>query len=286
MLQQYELGDTIRRNATFCTPGTYYSYICIADGGYTYDGATSCIKKGVPGGPDDDNDGYIQSMNSPLNTYILRLADVYLTYAEACLGNSEELAGGPGLEALNQVRDRARIPRKERVTFEDIIRERRVEFSMEYCNWYDMVSWYHWKPDYMLNYFQNQHRGYTVDLIVKDEDGYLWFVGRADDVIKSSGYRIGPFEVESALMTHPAVVECAITGVPDEIRGQVVKATIVLSKDYKARAGEELIKELQNHVKKVTAPYKYPRVIEFVDELPKTISGKIRRVEIRENDKK
>lgn len=125
---------------------------------------------------------------------------------------------------------------------------------------------------------------YTGDVAWKDEDGYLWFVGRADDVIKSSGYRIGPFEVESALMTHPAVVECAITGVPDEIRGQVVKATIVLAKDYKERAGEELIKELQNHVKKVTAPYKYPRVIEFVDELPKTISGKIRRVEIRKND--
>lgn len=125
---------------------------------------------------------------------------------------------------------------------------------------------------------------YTGDVAWKDEDGYLWFVGRADDVIKSSGYRIGPFEVESALMTHPAVVECAITGVPDEIRGQVVKATIVLAKDYKDRAGEELTKELQNHVKKVTAPYKYPRVIEFVDELPKTISGKIRRVEIRKND--
>lgn len=91
---------------------------------------------------------------------------------------------------------------------------------------------------------------YTGDVAWKDEDGYLWFVGRADDVIKSSGYRIGPFEVESALMTHPAVVECAITGVPDEIRGQVVKATIVLAKDYKERAGEELIKELQNHVKK------------------------------------
>ena len=127
---------------------------------------------------------------------------------------------------------------------------------------------------------------YTGDVAWKDEDGYLWFVGRADDVIKSSGYRIGPFEVESALMTHPAVIECAITGVPDEIRGQVVKATIVLSKDYKNRAGEELVKELQNHVKKVTAPYKYPRVIEFVDELPKTISGKIRRVEIRKNDEK
>ena len=127
---------------------------------------------------------------------------------------------------------------------------------------------------------------YTGDVAWRDEDGYYWFVGRADDVIKSSGYRIGPFEVESALMTHPAVVECAITGVPDEIRGQVVKATIVLAKEYKDRAGEALIKDIQNHVKRVTAPYKYPRVIEFVDELPKTISGKIRRVDIRKNDSK
>lgn len=126
---------------------------------------------------------------------------------------------------------------------------------------------------------------YTGDLAWKDEDGYYWFVGRADDVIKSSGYRIGPFEVESALMTHPAVVECAITGVPDEIRGQVVKATIILSKEYKDKAGDALVKELQDHVKNVTAPYKYPRVIEFVDELPKTISGKIRRVEIRDKDR-
>ena len=125
---------------------------------------------------------------------------------------------------------------------------------------------------------------YTGDVAWRDEDGYFWFVGRADDVIKSSGYRIGPFEVESALMTHPAVVECAITGVPDEIRGQVVKATIILSREYKEKAGEELIKEIQQHVKTVTAPYKYPRIIEFVDELPKTISGKIRRKEIRDND--
>ena len=126
---------------------------------------------------------------------------------------------------------------------------------------------------------------YTGDVAWRDEDGYYWFVGRADDVIKSSGYRIGPFEVESALMTHPAVVECAITGVPDEIRGQIVKATIILSNSYKGKEGPELIKELQDHVKRVTAPYKYPRVIEFVDELPKTISGKIRRVEIRAKDK-
>ena len=125
---------------------------------------------------------------------------------------------------------------------------------------------------------------YTGDVAWRDEDGYFWFVGRADDVIKSSGYRIGPFEVESALMTHPAVVECAITGVPDEIRGQVVKATIILGEKYRPRAGEEFIRELQDHVKQITAPYKYPRIIEFVDELPKTISGKIRRKAIRADD--
>lgn len=132
------------------------------------------------------------------------------------------------------------------------------------------------------------HDGYyfTGDMAWRDKDGYYWFEGRADDVIKSSGYRIGPFEVESALMTHPAVVECAITGVPDDTRGMVVKATVVLGKEWKDKAGKALIEELQAHVKHVTAPYKYPRIIEFVDELPKTISGKIRRVEIREKDKK
>ena len=133
---------------------------------------------------------------------------------------------------------------------------------------------------------QAWHDGYyfTGDMAWRDEDGYYWFEGRIDDVIKSSGYRIGPFEVESALMTHPAVVECAITGVPDDIRGMVVKATVVLGKEWKDKAGEALIEELQQHVKRVTAPYKYPRIIEFVDELPKTISGKIRRVEIRRKD--
>ena len=128
------------------------------------------------------------------------------------------------------------------------------------------------------------HVYHTGDIAWRDEDGYYWFVGRNDDVIKSSGYRIGPFEVESALMTHPAVVECAITGMPDEVRGQVVKATIILAANYKDKAGDELVKEIQNHVKKVTAPYKYPRIIEFVEELPKTISGKIRRVQIREKE--
>lgn len=129
------------------------------------------------------------------------------------------------------------------------------------------------------------HDGYyhTGDTAWRDEHGYYWFVGRTDDVIKSSGYRIGPFEVESALLEHPAVLECAITGMPHPIRGQIVKATVVLSKGYSP--SDELIKELQEHVKHTTAPYKYPRVIEFVEELPKTISGKIRRVQIREEDK-
>ena len=126
---------------------------------------------------------------------------------------------------------------------------------------------------------------HTGDVAWRDEDGYYWFVSRKDDVIKSSGYRIGPFEVESALMKHPAVLECAITGVPDETRGMVVKATIVLNEAWKEKKGDALVKELQEHVKTHTAPYKYPRIIDFVDELPKTISGKIRRVEIRNKDK-
>ncbi len=122
----------------------------------------------------------------------------------------------------------------------------------------------------------------TNDMAWRDCDGYYWFVGRNDDVIKCSGYRIGPFEVESALIEHDAVVECAITGAPDPVRGQVVKATVVLKKGYEPN--EAMVKELQNHVKRTTAPYKYPRIIEFVDELPKTFSGKIKRAQIRHED--
>jgi medium-chain acyl-CoA synthetase len=122
----------------------------------------------------------------------------------------------------------------------------------------------------------------TGDRAMKDEDGYFWFVGRADDVILASGYRIGPFEVESALIEHPAVAESAVVSSPDEVRGEVVKAFVVLAPGYKA--SDELVKELQDHVKKVTAPYKYPRKVQFVDSLPKTISGKIRRIELRDRE--
>ncbi|MCR4790341.1 MAG: AMP-binding protein [Treponemataceae bacterium] len=147
-------------------------------------------------------------------------------------------------------------------------------------------------PGLFMTYFGDEkktksvmHDGYyhTGDNAWRDEDGYFWFTGRNDDVIKCSGYRIGTFEVESVLMQHPAVVECAITGAPDPVRGQVVKATIVLAKDYKP-GNDALKKEIQQFVKSTTAPYKYPRIVEFVDSLPKTISGKIMRKDIRKND--
>lgn len=143
-------------------------------------------------------------------------------------------------------------------------------------------------PALLVGYYKNDeytkkiwHDGYyhTRDTAWRDKDGFYWYVGRTDDVIKSSGYRIGPFEIESVLMEHPAVLECAVTGAPDPVRGQIVKATIVLTHKY--TPSDELALEIKNFVKKQTAPYKYPRIIEFVDKLPKTISGKIRRVEIR-----
>src|SRR5690348_13270042 len=123
----------------------------------------------------------------------------------------------------------------------------------------------------------------TGDRAYKDADGYFWFVGRADDVIISAGYRIGPFEVESALVEHPAVIEAAVVASPDPVRGEIVKAFVILAPGH--TPGDALAAELQNHVRTVTAPYKYPREIEFVTELPKTISGKIRRVELRERER-
>jgi len=137
----------------------------------------------------------------------------------------------------------------------------------------------YWKrDDETRNVFQGDYY-YTGDKAYRDEDGYFWFVGRADDVILSSGYRIGPFEVESALIEHPAVMEAAVIAAPDEVRGEIVKAFVILAEDFEPT--EELVKELQDHVKTVTAPYKYPRAVEFVKELPKTISGKIRRGELK-----
>jgi acetyl-CoA synthetase len=140
----------------------------------------------------------------------------------------------------------------------------------------------YWKEEEITKKCWSEGIYQTGDMAWRDDEGYYWFVGRNDDVIKCSGYRIGPFEVESALMEHPSVLECAVTAAPDTMRGQVVKATIVLAKGFSP--SEALIKELQNHVKRVTAPYKYPRIVEFVPELPKTISGKIQRNVIRASE--
>jgi acyl-coenzyme A synthetase/AMP-(fatty) acid ligase len=123
----------------------------------------------------------------------------------------------------------------------------------------------------------------TGDRAIRDGDGYLWFIGRSDDVIISAGYRIGPFEVESALVEHPSVAEAAVVASPDEIRGEIVKAFVILAPGH--QPSEQLVQDLQEHVKRVTAPYKYPREIEFTTELPKTISGKIRRVELRQRER-
>lgn len=142
-----------------------------------------------------------------------------------------------------------------------------------------MFCGYH-KDEQLTNSVWHDGIYHTGDLAWQDEDGYLWFVGRTDDIIKSSGYRIGPFEVESVLMEHPAVLECAVTGSPDPVRGQVVRATVVLARGFEP--SDAMKTELQEYVKTHTAPYKYPRILDFVPELPKTISGKIRRVEIRE----
>ncbi len=135
------------------------------------------------------------------------------------------------------------------------------------------------KPEETGKVFQGDYY-YTGDKAYRDEDGYFWFVGRADDVILSSGYRIGPFEVESALVEHPAVAESAVIAAPDQVRGEVVKAYVILAEEFEG--SESLVRELQEHVKEVTAPYKYPRKIEFVKSLPKTVSGKIRRSELKE----
>ena len=172
--------ETIRRDASFCTHGVYYDYICKADGGYTYEGSAAPIKKGVVGGPDDDNDGYVAMMCSPLNTYIIRLADVYLIYAEACLGNNASLTG-EGLKYFNAVRRRAGIDEATSITFEDIIRERRVEFGMEFLNWYSMLEWYKWKPNFMLNYLNNQYRGCTYNEVRVGTDNELTFYHNPDN---------------------------------------------------------------------------------------------------------
>lgn len=162
MLKSYEPGDTIRRNATWMSSGTHYPNINTAAGGYRFpqtDTTFAPIKKYVPGGTADNDGAMVATQSSPLTTYMLRLSDVYLTYAEAALGNQQTLGAGPGLTAFNRVRSRANMPAKQSINFEDVMNERRVEFAMEFQFWYDLVSWWYFKPTEILNFINAQERG-------------------------------------------------------------------------------------------------------------------------------
>lgn len=260
---------------TFCAPPTIYRFIIKEDiTKYDFTTLKHCSTAGEPLNPE-------VSKQFTLATGLRIYEGFGQTESTVLLGTyhfcdiREGSMGKPSPIYDIYLADKDEQPVPDGETGEIVVKMRKNQVGLLYC--------YH-KDSERTEKTLGNGIYHTGDLAYKDSDGYYWFVGRKDDIIKSSGYRIGPFEVESALHEHPAVLECAITGVPDPLRGQIVKATIVLAKGYSP--SDELIKELQNHVKKATAPYKYPRIIEFVTELPKTISGKIMRKDIRKNDNK
>ncbi len=261
---------------TFCAPPTIYRFLIREDlSKYDLSNLKYCVIAGEPLNPEVYNQFYKATGIKLMEAYgqtELTVTIATFPWMEPKPGSMGKPAPGYDIDIVDEDGNSCEVGEEGQI----VIRtdERKP---------YGMFDGYYRDPE-LTDRVWHDNVYYTGDMAWKDEDGYFWFVGRADDVIKSSGYRIGPFEVESALIEHPAVLECAITAVPDPIRGQIVKATVVLTKGY--TPSESLVKELQDHVKRVTAPYKYPRIIEFVDELPKTISGKIRRVEIRESDKK
>ncbi len=261
---------------TFCAPPTIYRFLIKEDfSNYDLSSLKYCVVAGEPLNPEVYHQFYKRTGLKLMEGYgqtELTITIATFPWMEPKPGSMGKPAPGYDVDIIDEEGNSCGIGEEGQI----IIRtDKRKPMGM-FDGYY--------RDEEMTKKVWNDGIYYTGDMAWRDEDGYYWFVGRADDVIKSSGYRIGPFEVESALIEHPAVLECAITAVPDEIRGQVVKATIVLAKGY--TASDELKVELQDHVKRVTAPYKYPRIIDFVDELPKTISGKIRRVEIREQDHK
>ena len=260
---------------TFCAPPTIFRFMIKSDmSRYDFSRLKYAVTAGEPLNP--------SVYESFLETTGLRLMEGYgQTETVVCISNYPWMTAKPGSMGKPAAGfDIILVGKNNKVC--EVGEEGEIVIKTDKGKPIGLFTDYHMDPDKTLNTWHDDYY-HTGDTAWRDEDGYFWFIGRTDDMIKSSGYRVGPFEVESALMSHPAVLEVAITGVPDPIRGQVVKATIVITKGY--APSEELKKELQDHVKKVTAPYKYPRIIEFVEELPKTISGKIRRVEIRDKDK-
>jgi acetyl-CoA synthetase len=271
------LLDTISRFGvtTFCAPPTIYRFLIKEDfSKYDLSKLKYCVIAGEPLNPEVYNrflkatgirlmEGYGQTECT--------LAIATYPWMEPKPGSMGKPSPGYDMDVINESKKSCEVGEEGQIVF----RTDRIKPVGMFNGYY--------RDAQLTDKVWNDGIYYTGDMAWRDEDGYYWFVGRSDDVIKSSGYRIGPFEVESAMLEHPAVMECAITGVPDEIRGQVVKATVVLTGNY--APSDDLVEELQDHVRKLTAPYKYPRIIEFVPELPKTISGKIRRVEIRNKDK-
>jgi len=272
-----ELLEVISKNGvtSFCAPPTIYRFFIKEDlSKYDFSKLKYCVVAGEPLNPEVYNQFFnitgLKLMEGYGQTELTVVMGTY-PWMEPKPGSMGKPSPGYEIDLVDENGNSCDVGEEGQI----VIRTANIKPA-------GMFDGYYRDPE-LTNKVWYDDVYYTGDMAWRDEDGYYWFVGRADDVIKSSGYRIGPFEVESALLEHPAVLECAITAVPDPDRGQVVKATIVLAKGY--TASDNLAKELQEHVKKVTAPYKYPRIIEFVPELPKTISGKIRRVEIRDKDK-
>ena len=260
---------------TFCAPPTMYRYLLQENfAGFDLSALRHCAVAGEPLNPDMAEE-WKKRTGIPLlegfGQTELVVALATFPFMKLCPGSM----GKPSPIFDLDIIDDAGQSCPPGVTGEMVLRTQRGKPPI------GMFLGYYENPELTKTVWDNDIY-HTGDTAWRDEWGYYWYVGRADDVIKSSGYRIGPFEVESALLEHPAVLETAITAAPDPLRGQVVKATIVLKPGF--LASDELKKELQDHVKHTTAPYKYPRIIEFVSELPKTISGKIRRVELRQKD--
>jgi acetyl-CoA synthetase len=266
LIEKYEIS-------TFCCPPTIYRMLIIADlAKYDLRSLRHCISAG-----------------EPLNPEVIRIwqeetdLPIYEGYGQSetccciatfpCMAHKPGSMGkpSPGWRIELHDEDGKTVPLGTEGRIAINLNPRPIGLFVEYLD----------NPEENAEVFKNGFY-YTGDKAYMDEDGYFWFVGRDDDVIKSSGYRIGPFEVESALQEHPSVQESAVVGSPDPIRGMIIKAFIVLKAGYEP--SDQLIREIQKHVKRVTAPYKYPRIIEFVDELPKTLSGKIKRGELRERE--
>jgi acyl-coenzyme A synthetase/AMP-(fatty) acid ligase len=259
---------------TFCAPPTVYRALVLLDlAAYDWSRLRHCVSAGEPLNPEVikvwqeatgltiyDGYGQTETVNLLANYRCLEVRPGSMGKPtpgfDVVVIDDQDRVLGPGQEGHVAVRVRP---------------ERPVGMFTGY--WHDPEAT---EAAFRGDFYDTGDRAYV------DEDGYFWFVGRADDVITSAAYRIGPFEVESALVEHPAVAEAAVIGKPDPLRGQLVKAYVVLAPGHEG--SDALVAELQEHCQTVTAPYKYPREIEFTDELPKTISGKIRRVELRERE--